>query len=259
MELGFFKSLDSRDTPLNRLDGRLKTVFFLLLTIIAAIVRHWYLALGLWLAALAAYSTLKLSWHPLVHRLLMPFSIAWLVFLSVMFTNGNHPLWTILEYPFSLVVYREGLALGFLMMLRIMAAVTMASLLSFSTPMAEILETLRSIKIPDIMVDIAELMARYVFVLEETAHNMSRAQVSRTTCQISWMDRIRNTGAVAGYVMVKAFDRSIKIYNAMLARGYSEENPPTPYFNSSISSADIRKGAVMMTVPVAVLLVNYLV
>lgn len=135
----------------------------------------------------------------------------------------------------------------------------MASLLSFSTPMAEILETLRLIKIPDVMVDIAELMARYAFILEETAHNMSRAQVSRTTSKISWMGKIRNTGAVAEYVMVQAFDRSMKIYNAMLARGYNEENTPTPYFASSISSADMRRGAVMMTVPVAVLLVNYLV
>lgn len=258
MELSFFKSLNDRGTPLDKLDGRVKTVYFLLLIIIAATVRHWYLALALWLAAMAAYRTLKLPWRPIIWRLAMPFSIAWLVFLSVMFTNGSHPLCIVLSHPFSLVIYREGLALGFLMMLRIMAAVTMATLLSFSTPMVEILETLRLIKIPDIMVDIAELMARYVFILEDIARNMKKAQESRITCKISWMEKIRNMGAVAVHVIVKAFDRSVKIYSAMLSRGYSEENKPTPYFSSSLSSADIHRAAVMMTVPISILLVNFL-
>ena len=120
-----------------------------------------------------------------------------------------------------------------------MAAVTLSCVLSFSTPMVEILETFRLLKLPGTIVDIAEMMFRYVFILNETARNMRNAQVSRTTRRLSWLEQIRNTGNVAAYVMSKSLDRSMNIYNAMLSRGYGDKSLVPVYFTAPIPSLDL--------------------
>lgn len=259
MDLNFFKTIENRNTALQQLDGRVKTVFFLIGIVVSAVVTHWFLAAILWGAAIILFSLLRLPWRLLVQRLFIPFGIAWLVFLSVLFTNGTHPLLIVFSKPFALTVHSEGLWLGFLMLLRIMAAVTLSSVLSFSTPMVEILETLRLLKLPDTIVDIAEMMFRYVFILNETAGSMRNAQLCRTTRRLSWMEQIRNTGNVAAYVISKSLDRSMNVYNAMLSRGYGEKSQVPAYFTAPIPSLDLCVGSILTAIPLAVLAVNYFV
>jgi len=259
MDLDFFKSVGLLDTPLRRLDGRMKTVFFLVGIIVSAVVNHWYLAAALWVAALAIFSTLRLPWRLLALRLFIPFGVAWLVFLTLLFTNGSHPVATLLSKPFPLVIYSEGIWRGILIMLRIMAAVTMACVLSCSTPMVEILETLRLFKLPGIIVEIADMMFRYVFIMGEVARNMQHAQMCRTTRRLSWMEKIRNAGNIAIHVITKSLDRSIKIYHAMVSRGYSEENKAPAYFTGPVPSRDLRLGLLMTALPLMVLTINYLI
>ncbi len=259
MDLDFFKSVGILDTPLRRLVGRVKTVFFLVAIIVAAVVRHWYLAAALWVAAIAIFSTLRLPWRLLALRLFIPFGVAWLVFLTLLFTNGSHPLATLLTKPFPLVIYSEGIWRGILIMLRIMAAVTMACVLSCSTPMVEILETLRIFKLPGIIVDIADMMFRYVFIMAEVARNMRHAQMCRTFRRLSWMERIRNVGNIAIHVLTKSLDRSTKIYHAMVSRGYSEEIMVPAYFTGPVPSPDLRLGLLLTAFPLLVLTMNYLV
>jgi cobalt/nickel transport system permease protein len=259
MDLDFFKSVGILDTPLRRLDGRVKTVFFLFGIIVAAVVSHWYLAAALWVAALAIFSTLRLPWRLLALRLLIPFGVAWLVFLTLLFTNGSHPLLTLLGKPFPLVIYSEGIWRGILIMLRILAAVTLACVLSCSTPMVEILETLRICKLPGIMVDIADMMCRYVFIMAEVARNMSYAQMCRTVRRLSWMEQVRNVGRVAMHVISKSLDRSTKIHHAMLSRGYSEENTAPVYFTGPVRSRDLRLGLLVTALLLMVLTINYLI
>lgn len=262
MELNVFKSVEDSDSSLSRLDGRVKTVFFLVGVIASAVVTRWYLALGLWLAAIALFSTLRYSWRYLTIRLLMPFSIAWLVLLTLLFTTGSHPVWAMQLGPFHLVAYSEGLRRGFLVMLRIMAAVTWACALSFSTPMVEALETLRACKLPDVMIDIANLMGRYVFIVNDTSHAMHEAQLARTTGRRSWLARVRTMGEIAGNIMFTSLDRSERVYEAMLARGYADgsgDHKPAPYFTGPIPSADLRAGILLTAFPVTMLVLGLVV
>ncbi len=242
MELAVLDKIAAADTPLHRWDGRVKTVLFLSAIIVSTVLNHWYLVAGLWLVALASFRTLNLTWRHLFIRLYIPFGIAWLVFLSLLFTNGSHALFVISLRQLNLTAYREGLQLGFLLVFRIMAAVTLGSILSFSTPMIEILETLRLCKVPDLIIDLAAMMYRYVFILTETGHNMRRAQLSRMGDNTSWLRQARDVGKVAGYVLTKSLERSIRIYKAMLSRGYNENSTGADFFTVPVSKTDWRIG-----------------
>ena len=259
MDISRFNKISNKATLLHLLDGRVKTVIFLGGIIITTFLSHWYLVVLLWMVTLTAFHILNLPWHNLLNRLIMPFGIAWLVFFSLLFTNGNHHLSVIYIGPIQLTAYKEGLQLGTLMLLRIMTSVTLCCVLSFSTPMIEILETLRICKIPGIIVDIADMMYRYVFIIQETAHNMRHAQLSRMGGNLSWIQQARDTGMVASYVLIKSFDRSVKIYNAMLSRGYNEESTTSDYFVNTIPKKDLNLGIVVTVLLITLLIINVVI
>jgi cobalt/nickel transport system permease protein len=226
------------DSPLHRIDGRIKTGVLLAAVILAATLTHWMLALGLWIGAAGLFFSLRFGFRDLLVRLAMPLGIAWVVFLSVLFTQGSHPLFVIPLKFFTLTAWQEGAMQGVMLFMRIMAAVTLATLLAFSTPMIEILETLRLCRIPGIIVDIADMMYRYIFIIQDTARTMRCAQLSRMGDKGSWAHRVADTGRIACSIMIKSLDRSTRIYQAMLARGYSENATDMRFFTRPISTRD---------------------
>jgi cobalt/nickel transport system permease protein len=226
------------DSPLHHIDGRIKTGVLLASVILAAMLTNWILALGLWVCAVGLFLSLHFRFRELVVRLLIPLGIAWVVFLSVLFTQGSHPLFVIPLKFFTLTAWQEGAMKGLLLFVRIMAAVTLATLLAFSTPMIEILETLRLWKVPATIVDIADMMYRYIFILQDTAHTMRSAQLSRMGDTGSWAHRVADTGSIASSILIKSLDRSTRVYQAMLARGYSEDSTGIRFFTRPIPTRD---------------------
>lgn len=239
MELSSFKKISEKNTFLHCLDGRIKTVLFLSGIIITTFLSHWYLIIILWLLSLYGYFTLHIPWKRLIKRLIIPFTIAWIVLISMLFTNGRQILTYIPLGSYHLNIYNEGLYLGVLSMLRIMAAVSLACILSFCTPMIEILETLRIFKVPSIIIDLADMMYRYMFIIEETGKNMRHAQLSRMGYNSSWVHQIKDTAKVAVYVIIESLDRSIRIYNAMLSRGYNENSTSDKFFTYRVPTRDL--------------------
>jgi cobalt/nickel transport system permease protein len=245
------------DSPLHHIDGRIKTGVLLASVVVAAMLTNWLLALGLWVFAAGLFLSLGVGFGRLLVRLLIPLGIAWVVFLSVLFTQGTHPLFVIPLRFFTLTAWQEGAMQGLLLFVRIMAAVTLATLLAFSTPMMEILETLRLWRIPAVMVDIADLMYRYVFILQDTAHTMRCAQLSRMGDSGSWTHRVVDTGSIASSILVKSLDRSTRIYQAMLSRGYSEETTGIRFFTRPIPSRDKLIGGVSAAALVLLAMANF--
>jgi len=245
------------DSFLHQVDGRIKTGVFLAAVVLAATLTHWMLALGLWIFAVGLFFSLNTRFRDLLTRLMIPLGIAWVVFLSVLFTQGNHPAFVIHLKFFNLTAREEGAMQGLLLFVRIMAAVTLATLLAFSTPMVEILETLRLWKIPGTIVDIADMMYRYIFILEDTARTMRNAQVSRMGGSGSWAQRIGDTGTIASSILIKSLDRSTRIYQAMLARGYSEDSTGIRFFTRPIPARDKWIGAASVAAMVLLVFVNF--
>ncbi|MHC6180508.1 cobalt ECF transporter T component CbiQ [Clostridium sp. JNZ X4-2] len=259
MELSSFGRISGNKSFLHRLDGRVKTVLFLSAIIIVTFLSHWYLVVSLWALSIIGYYTLNMPWKRLIKRMLMPFSIAWLVFASMLFTNGQQVLTYIPLFGYRFNIYREGLILGILLMLRIMAAVSLACILSFCTPMIEILETLRIFKVPSIIIDLADMMYRYIFIIEDTGKSMRHAQLSRMGDNSSWMRRAEDAGKIAVYVIIESLDRSVRVYNAMLSRGYNEESKQAKFFTYSIPAKDFRFGILGAVLLAALIIANILI
>lgn len=92
-------------------------------------------------------------------------------------------------------------------------------LLSNSTPFNDLLQTLRRLRVPGILVTIMALMYRYLFVLIDEAERLNRARRSRTFST----DRIQRwhvLGSLIGQLFIRSTERAERIYTAMTARGW---------------------------------------
>jgi len=92
-------------------------------------------------------------------------------------------------------------------------------LLTWTTPFQDVLQELRRLRFPSVMLTTLALMYRYLPVLAEESRRMSRARASRTFSPrrfAAW----QNLSLIIGHLFVRSADRAERIYLAMCARGW---------------------------------------
>lgn len=97
-------------------------------------------------------------------------------------------------------------------------------LVSATTPVPELLDGLRRLKMPDVMVMLLAFIYRYAGVLGAQLHSMRVAVASRAP-RIGRLPLVRLYGNLAGAMVVRAYERGERIHAAMLARGFDGTLP----------------------------------
>jgi cobalt/nickel transport system permease protein len=92
-------------------------------------------------------------------------------------------------------------------------------LLTWTTPFQDVLQELRRLRFPSVMLTTLALMYRYLPVLGEETRRMSRARASRTFSR-SRVAIWHNLSLVIGRLFIRSADRAERIYLAMCARGW---------------------------------------
>ena len=148
-----------------------------------------------------------------------------LIALPTVFTKPGIPLFELNLALFTLTGTQEGLDFFISVLLKSWASVTAAVVLTATTPPLRLLEALRALRIPAVLVAIVMLMYRYLFVLVDEAQSLMRARTARSAAigpksggSLVW--RAKSAGGMAGSLFIRTLDRSERIYMAMLARGY---------------------------------------
>lgn len=130
----------------------------------------------------------------------------------------------------------SGIILSLLTMAKCFGAVSCMYFLSLSTPMIDLFTVFRKSIIPNFIVETAELIYRYIFVLFDMAARIRTAQDARlgySTLRLSF----HSTSTLASSLFMKSFRQADKTYTAMESRGYDgnidllvEEKPNSPKF-----------------------------
>lgn len=109
-----------------------------------------------------------------------------------------------------------------LVLSRAVGAVSCLYFLSLSTTMPEILGVLRRAHIPSLVIELALLIYRYIFVLLATWREMQNAAASRLGYD-GLRQSIHTTGAVYGNLLSRSFRRASASFDAMESRCYTGE------------------------------------
>ena len=104
----------------------------------------------------------------------------------------------------------------------LLAAVSCLYFLSTSTPMTELFTALRRMHIPGFLVEMMELVYRYIFVLLEAASQIRNAQ----ECRLGYATLktgFYSTGQLISNLFLRAYRQADRTYTAMESRGYTDE------------------------------------
>ncbi|MGB9775225.1 MAG: cobalt ECF transporter T component CbiQ [Anaerolineae bacterium] len=220
------------DSPVHRLDPRVKLVLTVLFILTAALTpdRAWLIFGLLEGLILTAVRTSRVGLGMVQRRsaLALPFLLA---ALTVVFARpgevGPGEALRLPGVPWALS--RAGLWRFLSIVARSYLSVQAAVLLAATTPFPDLLWGMRALKVPRILVAVGGFLYRYLFVLADEARRMLQARETRSVLlegsrsggTVLW--RARVTGAMAGTLFLRAYERSERVWNAMVARGYDGE------------------------------------
>jgi cobalt/nickel transport system permease protein len=209
---------------LHRLDARVKVAASILLILCVSLTPWGALPAYplLWAISLAGVALARMSYWMVFKRSLvaLPFAAA---AVTLLFTVPGRELarlplvgWTISD---------AGLVRFASIMLKSWISVQVAVLLAMTTHFTDLLWALGALRVPSVLVSIVSFMYRYIFVLADEALRLTRAREARSadpdgTGGGTMVWRARVTGGMVGNLFLRSYERSERVYQAMVARGY---------------------------------------
>ncbi|MFZ5650445.1 MAG: cobalt ECF transporter T component CbiQ [Bacillota bacterium] len=119
-------------------------------------------------------------------------------------------------------VYARDAETAALLFFKSLGAVSSLFFLSLTTPVAEINWILRKLKAPSVLVEIMNLVYRFIFVLAETAEKIYTSQSSRLGYK-NMRSGYRSFSQLLSNLFLKSYHRSGMLLNTMSARCFTGE------------------------------------
>jgi len=245
MHVHFLDPYQVGSSPIHKLDARIKFVLTLAFILTVALIPQgvWAVYILLYAIILSVEILSELGVGSVLTRsvVALPFALA---ALPVVFSLEGSVLFSISIGSWMLNVSQPGLERFISIAIKSWISVQAAIVLASSTPFPDLLLAMRAVKLPRLLVAIFGLMWRYLFVFVDEVIRMTRARTARSGHSdqpdlkpggsLAWRGRV--AGGMAGSLFLRAFERSDRIYMAMLARGYDGEArsaplPPVTPFN----------------------------
>ncbi|MBC8336397.1 MAG: cobalt ECF transporter T component CbiQ [Anaerolineales bacterium] len=128
--------------------------------------------------------------------------------------------------PWHLVATDLGLVRFLSIVVRSWLSVQIAILLVATTQFPDLIHALEHLRLPRMLITVIAFLYRYLFVLTDEVMRLLRARQARSAVLpgqrggggILW--RAQTAGNMVGQLFVRSYERSDRIFNAMLSRGY---------------------------------------
>ena len=209
-----------RKNYLTEVDARPKMLFVATVIVMIILSQRLDVPLAVFLLSLVFLLGIRIPPKIILFRLATPLSIAVMIFLIQIFSYGKIILFKWNLFGFNLTGYEEGLYRGFLIMGKVIGAVSLVIFLSMTTSVNKCLSAMRWFKIPNTWIEVALLTYRYIFVLLEDTVTIRDAQKVRLGYS-SLARSLRSLGELVGSAVIRAYDHSVAAYEAMVLRGYN--------------------------------------
>lgn len=215
MEHSFLDKYSSIDSPIHRLDPRVKLIsFFSFILFVIATGSGKFTAFflyGILMLALIRLSKLPLIFVLKKSLVIIPFVL--FIAVSIPFYNSSLTFWAILIKSF----------LSILSMI----------ILSNTTKFTNFLKALELLKFPRLMTMVLSFMYRYVYISIDELMRMDRARRARSP-NSGITSRFRVLANIIGSLFVRSYERGERVYLAMCSRGFDGEVKTVNGFKLSV-------------------------
>lgn len=210
------------DSPIHRLDARAKLVAVLCYTVALISFGRYSIA------CLAPMAVLPMAllwfggvpvWFALRRVVILSPFILMLVLMSPVYDRTPH---VVMFGPWSYVLSGGWLTAGNIAVKFALGVLALTALMC-TTRFALLLEAMRRLGMPQVIVVQLGFLYRYIFVLIDEAMRVRRARDFRGAALAPVGRRLAAVGGIIGTLFVRTLDRSQRIQIAMSARGYRGE------------------------------------
>lgn len=219
-----FNEYFKKDHLLSRMDARLKlciSLFALAMVLSNKGILFPFLIFSL---SLIISRKMDIPLRIIFLRFSEPLFISSIIIFLKFFFSGHEALFTLKIWGITITGYKEGIREGLEIASRILGAVSVISLLGFSTSFTEIIGALSWMRVPAGFIEVIMFAYRYIFVLFEDAMVIYNAQKNR----LGYSNIRRGLGSfgiLTGSLILKAFEHSHNITVSMIQRGYDGHMP----------------------------------
>ncbi len=212
-----FEHLPSLDSRLRQLDPRWKLAGLGLAAIAIAALQTLPATLAALAGALALVALGRLPWRWYLARLgAVAVFLAPFVLLMPFVLSDPDPPWSLGPVHVSW----HGLEVGLLLCCKAVTIVTLMLVLLVSAPIDATLKAAHALRVPGLLIQLAVLTYRYVFVLSEELARLRVAVRVRGYRNRANLHSYRTVGHVAGTLLVRGHERAERVGQAMRCRGF---------------------------------------
>ncbi len=205
---------------LSRMDPRAKILCTLGFLVINLSARGPWLPLFILILCGVLLTLSGVSLREIRIRLVIP-AVAALTVLAtqVFWAGGKQVLFDFQVLGIHATGTLEGLIQGATIGVQVLAGVILILLLSMTTPLHKLLQGVRWFRCPEVIIEVAVLMFRYIFLLLEEGLRIRDAQRVRLGFASS-RKALRSSATLGGMLFIRAYDRAERSLEAMRCRGY---------------------------------------
>jgi cobalt/nickel transport system permease protein len=169
-------------------------------------------------------------------------------------TPGD-PLMAFKIVGLKLIITRQGLSGALLFIMRVLASVSFAVLLSVTTKHFDLLKVLRVLRIPQVFVMTLGMCYRYIYLFVEIIENVYLAIKSRVGAKVHYKRGQHIVAWNIAYLWNRSYQLNEAVYKAMLSRGYQGE--PVVMADYKITVKDVFWLFFVALLSVAMIYLNY--
>jgi len=217
--------------PAQSLDARTKLALALslLVGINLTPARAWPALVAYLLVLLAFMALARLAPRRVLARSLVALPFVLLASAGLPFGGAGTPPWTAHILGWQVVITDASLWRFVTILARSWLSLWVAVTLALTTPFTELARALSGLGVPHVLTATILFTYRYLWVLLDEARRLIRAREARSGelvpghggGRLRW--RARVTGQMIGTLFLRTYERSERIYQAMLARGFDGE------------------------------------
>lgn len=215
---------------LRHIDTRLKVIFAITTLLITVASTSPIVPLLAFLTAtilILFAAKIKLRTYFLLLLTPLFFGLISLLLMSLFFGYTDSPLYSFEILSHTFVVQKEGVNMGLLVASRTLAGSACLFFLALTTPMTELFTGLRWLRIPEVVIELAMIIYRYIFLFLEEAERMWLAAQMRG--ESSFRTKINVFSMLASTLFLRTIYQGEKLFVAMNSRCYEGETNSLVY------------------------------
>lgn len=230
----------SGDSPLHRLDPRVKVLAAAGLSVATAILTDLFLAVFALAGALCLLLSARVGFRAAARRLALANLFIGVMWLVLPWSVPGRAVATIGHVELT----REGLALAGRITVKCNAILMALIALLATSTLADLAHALQRLRVPQRLLMIFFFCVRYLSVIHSEFVRLTHAMKARAFTPAANLRTYRTYANMLGTLVVRAHARAARIHQAMLCRGFSGSFPMLRRFR--LRTTDVVAGLMLL-------------